>query len=250
MTYGALLVARLSSTRLPAKNLMELAGKPMIQHLAERVVAAPSVDKVIIATSTEPSDDPLADFAASAGILCHRGPLDDLMARICGAARAHGCDTILEILGDNPLVEAGVIEAVMELFRSNGLDYAANISRDYGQRSEGLALFPLGVRVQVYSRTAERYKEFPDFVNDPDRHPTCFIFDQPDRFKLGFLEARGVWTKYNRPALNFAVNYKKNFDLARSIFERHYPRNPQFSLADVLEQLDEEPHLYALFGAE
>lgn len=249
MTIGALLVARLSSSRLPAKNLLDMAGKPMIARLAERVGAA-KVDKVIIATSTEPSDDPLADYAEKAGILCHRGPLDDVMARICGAGRAFGCDTLVEILGDNPLLEPGIIDAVIDLYQSKGLDYAANVSNDFSVRPADARLFPIGVRAQIYSlSTAERYVDFPEIVNDPNRHPSAFIYDQPSIFKVGFIEAAGPWAAYNRPPLNFAVNYRKNYELARALFDR-LGSDPLFPLTQAFEVLDRERYLYGLFGAD
>ena len=106
MTVAALLIARLSSTRLPGKNILPVAGKPMIQHLAERVSKSKLISNVIIATSTLPSDDPLEELANQIGVDCYRGSLDNVMERISGAAKKYNCDTIVEILGDNPLVHS------------------------------------------------------------------------------------------------------------------------------------------------
>lgn len=247
MKTGALLIARLSSTRLPAKNLKLMAGKPMIAHLAERVGRADSIDQVIITTSEEASDDPLAEFAEKAGIACHRGPLDDVMARICGAADAFELDTVVEILGDNPLIDHHLVDDVMALYDPATVDYAANISPDYAVKPEGSIDFAIGVRVQVYSAaTAKRYVEFQHVTG----HPSSYIFDNPNQFKCTYLNATDKWAFLNKPEINFAVNYPKNFTLMERVFEEIYPADPAFSLQRAIEMMDANPALYDLTGAE
>lgn len=247
MKTGALLIARLSSTRLPAKNLKPMAGLPMIAHLAERVGRAESIDQVIITTSEEASDDPLAAFAEEVGIACHRGPLDDVMARVCGAADAFNLDTIVEILGDNPLIDHHLVDDVMALYDPAKVDYAANISPDYAVKPEGSVEFAIGVRVQAYSAaTAKRYIEFPDITG----HPSSYIFDNPDQFKCVYLNAVDKWAFLNKPDINFAVNYPKNFTLMERVFEEIYPSDPEFSLERAIEVMDEDTDLYDLTGAE
>ncbi len=247
MKTGALLIARLSSTRLPAKNLKLMADKPMIAHLAERVGRAVSIDQVIITTSEEASDDPLAAFAEDAGIACHRGPLDDVMARICGAADEFELDTVVEILGDNPLIDHHLVDDVMALYDPEEVDYAANISPDYAVQPPNSVLFAIGVRIQAYSTaTAKRYVEFPDITG----HPSSYIFDNPDQFKCAYLHAVDKWAFLNKPEINFAVNYPKNFTLMERVFEELYPTEPAFSLRRAIEIMDTDPSLYDLTGAE
>lgn len=247
MKTGALLIARLSSTRLPAKNLKLMAGLPMIAHLAERIDRAKSIDQVIITTSEEASDDPLALFAEEAGIACHRGPLDDVMARICGAADSFELDTIVEILGDNPLIDHHLVDDVMALYDPDTVDYAANISPDYAVKPEGSIDFAIGVRVQAYSAaTARRYVEFPDIAG----HPSSYIFDNPDQFKCVYLNAVDEWAFLNKPEINFAVNYPKNFTLMERLFEELYPTDPRFSLRRAIDFMDANPSLYDFTGAE
>jgi len=250
MSVAALLVARLSSTRLPQKNILPVSGKPMIQQLAERVSRAKLVDKVIIATSNLESDDPLEELADQIGIGCYRGDLDNVMERIVGAAEKYNCDTIVEILGDNPLVHSELIDDVIELYINDNLDYAANITTEYAPHCDGMELFSIGLRVQVYSKeVADKYTQYPEYP-DNGRHPCAYIFDNPDVFKVGYIEAKGKWSFMNRPALNFAVNYPKNFKLTERLYEKNYPQDENFDLESVYRQLDEEVELYELFGAE
>jgi len=122
MTTGVFIIARLSSTRLPAKNMMPILGKPMIQHLVERIAKSKTIDKIVITTSTLPSDDPLEALAEDIGIDCFRGDLDNVMERIVGAANYFNCDTVVEILGDNPLVHSSLIDDVVGLYHSKNLN--------------------------------------------------------------------------------------------------------------------------------
>lgn len=219
----------------------------MIAHLAERVDRAHSIDQVIITTSEEASDDPLAEFAAKTGIACHRGPLNDVMARICGAADAYNLDTVVEVLGDNPLIDHHLVDDVMALYDPEKVDYAANISPDYAVQPEESVLFAIGVRIQVYSAAiAKRYVEFPDVTG----HPSSYIFDNPDQFKCAYLDAVGDWAFLNKPEINFAVNYPKNFTLMERVFGTLYPTEPAFSLRRAIEIMDADPNLYDLTGAE
>lgn len=247
MTTAALIVARLSSTRLPAKNLMPFAGKPMIQHLIDRLRKSDRIDDVVIATSVEESDDPLQAFAERQNVMCHRGPLDNVMERICGAARAAKADTIIEILGDNPLIHADLVDEVLTKYETENLDYAANISGDYAVRPADLALFAIGIRVQVYARsTAEKYVDYPDVKG----HPSSYIFDNPDVFKCGYIEATGKWSSLHKPDVNLAVNYRGNFDAVAQIFSDLCRVNPEFALPEVGDYLDRHPDLYKLLGPQ
>ena len=251
MSIGALIIARLSSTRLPNKNILPIMGKPMIQHLAERIARSNLVSKVIIATSNLPSDDPLEELANKIGIGCYRGSLDNVMERITGAAKKYDCEVLVEILGDNPLVHSDLIDDVIRLYMDDDLDYAANLTKEYNEQSiVSYRLFSLGLRVQVYSLSAAmKYVNYLEYL-DNEKHPSAYIFDHPNDFSVGYLEAKGKWSFMNRPVLNFAVNYPKNFELVRRIYEKNYRLNDDFSLNSIYKQLDAEMDLYHLFGVE
>ena len=250
MKVCALLVSRLSSSRLPKKNILQVSGKPMIQQLAERVSKSKLIDKVVIATSTLPSDDPLEELAKEIGIGCYRGSLHNVMERICSAAHTFKSDTIVEILGDNPLIHSDLIDDVVGLDLKNKLDYAANITNEYKPYSYEKVLFSIGLRVQVYSKkVADMHTLYPEYPGN-GRHPCAFIFDNPKKFKIGYLEAKGKWAFTNYPDLNFAVNYPKNLELTKKIYECNYPIDKNFNLKLIYNQLKQEPELFQLFGEE
>lgn len=128
MTVLALIQARMSSSRLPGKVLADLGGRPMIGYMLERVRRARLVDRIAVVTSTDPTDDPLAETVRALGAQVHRGSLDDVLDRFGSAARAlDGC-VIVRLTGDCPLIDPAVIDAVIALRAQSGADYASNIA--------------------------------------------------------------------------------------------------------------------------
>ncbi len=232
---------------------MRISGKHMIEHMVERVRASRMIDKVVITTSTEASDDPLEELANKLNVECYRGSLENVMERVSRASQVQDCSTIIELLGDNPLVHCDLIDDVIRLYIDGKYDYTTTVTNEYpiAKTNHGIKLFSLGVRVQIYSReAAEKYVDYPEYVNNEDKGTTAYIYEHPEFFKLGYIEAKGKWSFMNKPDLTFAVNYQKNFDLVQTLFEKQYPLDSNFSLERVYEQLDEEKHLYQLMGNE
>jgi spore coat polysaccharide biosynthesis protein SpsF len=117
----------MGSTRLPGKVLMPLAGRPALVWLLERLEHADSLDSLIVATSDDPSDDPVADFCAARGTRCHRGALDDVAGRMLAAARAAKLDAFVRISGDSPLLDQRLVDRGVELMRSGRYDLVSNV---------------------------------------------------------------------------------------------------------------------------
>ena len=100
----AILQARMSSTRLPGKVLKPLLGRPMLARQLERLKRSKRIDRLVIATSSEASDDPIADFCAAEKIDCHRGSLHDVLDRYWTAAQAFvPADHVMRLTADCPL---------------------------------------------------------------------------------------------------------------------------------------------------
>jgi len=248
--YDAFIIARLNSSRLVRKNVMPILDLPMIIHLANRVRNSEKVNRVIITTSKESTDDELEEVSKDYGFDCYRGSLDNLMQRITDAALHYESPNIIEILGDNPLIHASLIDDVINLYESDSYDYAANISSDYGDLAASMQLFSVGLRVQIYKKEAALdHIKYPEYLTN-GKHPSAYIFENSETYKAGYLEACGRWKFMNKPDLNFAVNYPKNFELNRLIFEENYPHDNNFNLEKIFEQLDNQPELIELFGAE
>lgn len=246
MRTVALIACRMGSSRLPGKSIAPILGRPMIERMVERVARSQFIDRVVIATTELPVDQPLADLASRLGIGCFRGSPDDVLKRMFDAVQTTDADVVVELLGDNPLVHSALIDDVIELYRAGGYEYAASVTTEYRGAPEGMAKFPLGVRVQVFSpQTLERcHRAAVDLYYR--ENSTAYIADNPNQFRIGYLEAAGRWAPLHRPQVNFAVNLQKNLDLVREIFGRCHPRNPDFTLVDVMQTFDADSRLQAL----
>lgn len=125
-TTLAVLQARLSSSRLPGKVLMPVGGMPMICFMIERLRRARSIDRLVLATSAEPSDDDLAEAVAACGIEVVRGPLDDVLARFALALERYPADIVVRLTGDCPLIDPALVDRVVECVASGRAAYASN----------------------------------------------------------------------------------------------------------------------------
>lgn len=229
----AFVVARLGSTRLPRKAILPLAGKPMIERLLERARRSRLLDEVAVATTTLPEDGELEALAGRLGLRCFRGSADNVSLRMAQAAEASGAETVVELLGDNPLIHSGLIDGVLQVYRERGADYAASVTSEY-RHLHDLRRFPLGVRVQAYkAAAARRWAEFPEYLTR-DLGTTAFMFNNHRLFKCGYLEAAGPWAAVHAPELNFAVNYQKDFDRVGNLFSELLEKDENFGLPEIV----------------
>ena len=177
----AILQARMSSTRLPGKVLRPLAGRPMMVRQLDRLKRSQRIDRLVVATSTEPIDDAIADFCTREAILCHRGPLTDVLARFAGAAEAFGpADHIVRLTADCPLTDWEIIDACINLHLETGSDYTSNgVERT----------FPDGLDVEVMTAAAALKRTQAQAAAGPEReHVTMYIYRNPSQFRLTHLK--------------------------------------------------------------
>jgi len=123
----AIIQARMSSTRFPGKVLRPLLGMPLIAFMAQRVRAAQRISDLAVATSTDHSDDQLAVVLQDHGVPCFRGDLNDVLDRFFRAAQQYQPDIVVRLTGDCPLIDPGVIDAVIGALETSGADYASNV---------------------------------------------------------------------------------------------------------------------------
>lgn len=141
----AIVQARMGSTRLPGKVLVDLAGRPAIARLLERLTTAPGVDQVWVACSDRPADDPLAETVAALGVPVFRGDENDVLSRYAAVAERTGADAVVRITGDCPLVDPAVVGQVVAAWRASTADFVSNTL---------VRSFPDGLDVEVFSRAA------------------------------------------------------------------------------------------------
>lgn len=145
MRAVAIVQARLSSSRLPAKVMLDLAGTTALGRCLLRVRKVAGVDEVVVGTSVDPSDDVLVHACTRLGVRCVRGSLDDVLDRFLTAARATDASTVLRFTSDCPLIDPAVSSRVLARFHASGADYVSNVRE---------RRFPRGLDTEVFSRQA------------------------------------------------------------------------------------------------
>lgn len=189
--------ARMTSHRLPGKVLMPIrGGKPMLQYLIDEVALVPTISKLIVATSIEPSDDPIEALCRRIKINCYRGPLNDVLKRFTGAAMQYQADHVVRLTGDCPFNRAYHIHQVIVSHLSGMYDYT---------RDEG---FPDGMDVEVM-RAECLYRAEKEAIDPYEReHVTPYLYRHPEIFRIGkFINPMGEQNK-----IKLSIDTKEEYD--------------------------------------
>ena len=123
MRIGAIIGARMSSSRLPGKVLRPVRGRPVLQYLLERVDRADGLDRVAVATSVHASDDPILGFCRGCPVACVRGALDNVAQRLADAAWSLELDAFVRLTADSPLIDSALISRAVAEFRRRDVAY-------------------------------------------------------------------------------------------------------------------------------
>jgi spore coat polysaccharide biosynthesis protein SpsF (cytidylyltransferase family) len=229
----AIIQARLSSTRLPGKVLQPLLGMPLIVFMWRRVLRAKRVDDIVLATSLDPSDDPLAAEALRHGLACHRGDLNDVLARFEGAARATRADVVVRLTGDCPLIDPDVIDRVVDALVGGGLDYVSNCDPP---------TYPDGLDVEAFTLAALSKAHACARLPSEREHVTPYIRNG----KALFAQAN-VESAVDMSALRWTVDHAEDLAVVRGLVAEF---SETAAIAadrfDFLRVLDRKPELAGL----
>jgi spore coat polysaccharide biosynthesis protein SpsF len=226
----------MSSTRLPGKVLADLAGAPMILRQIERLQRSTRLNRIVVATSDQASDDALADCLASADVPLFRGPLDDVLARFMGAIEAFGpVRTVVRLTADCPLADPVLIDETLALHARSGADYTSNTP---ARRS-----YPKGLDVEVFESVALRVAAAETADPYDHEHVTPFLYRNPGRFKVEGLEQTA-----DEGDVRWTVDRPDDLDFVRAVYDGLYTANPAFTSDDVRAFVAARPDLINLGG--
>lgn len=229
--------ARMTSTRLPGKILMPMAGKPVLQHIIERHKRSALVDEVVVATTVNATDDPVVALCEKIGCAYFRGSEDDVLARVVGAGEAHQADILVQGYGDDPCVDWRFVDIIVRKLTEGRYDCAAsNDTED---------TFPIGMGVCAYAFPVLRERAATDTDPAYREHAGYSIRSQHDTFNVCTWRAEGdlLW-----PTLRLTLDTPQDYALLGAVYDALYPNNPDFSATDVVAFLKGRPDLVALNG--
>jgi spore coat polysaccharide biosynthesis protein SpsF len=228
----AILQARVSSTRLPGKVLKPILGRPMLLLQIERVRRAQGFDKLLVATSTDPSDDAIQSLCRKNGVDCTRGSLRDVLDRFYQAALPFKPKHVVRLTGDCPLADPEVIDRVIDVHLKGSFDYTSNALEP---------TYPDGLDVEVvrFASLAQAWREAT--LPSHREHVTLYVHQHPERFRI-----ENVRSEQDLSALRWTVDEPADLEVVKRIYEGLYPKNPEFTTRDILSFLDRHADLKVL----
>jgi len=232
----AILQARTASTRLPGKVLMPILGRPILSYHIERIRRATTIDRLVVATTENREDEAIQRLCESEGVAVFRGSEDDVLDRIYRCARLHKMGAVATLAADNPLIDPAVLDLVIGFFLAHRGDYdfVSNIQPPTWQDGQEVEVV-LTDALEVAWREARK-----PFRRE---HVTPFIWDQPERFRLGRVTREDDrWYRDYR----WTLDYPEDYEFIRRVYEELYPAKPDFGTADVMDLLRRKPDIAAL----
>ena len=231
----AVIQARMGSTRLPGKVLEPIGDRSLLAWTVASVQAVPDVTTVVVATTMEPRDDPLAEAAASLGAAVHRGPVFDVLTRCFEAVAPFEPEFVLRQTADNPFPDPSVAASQVETLRAGGLDYI------------GIAGWPIGIAAEVCRMEALTAAMHEATAAADREHVTPFLYSQPERFDIGALP-RSAPVAPGGERWRYTVDTPADLELARALAER-LGHGPPVNLAELEAIMAAEPDLALLNAA-
>jgi spore coat polysaccharide biosynthesis protein SpsF len=224
--------ARMGSTRLPGKVLLDVAGRPALEWVVRRLQQASRLDDIVIATTVSPEDDVLAEWATGLGVAVHRGGEDDVLQRVIDAQTEMGSDVVVEVTGDSTVLDPEVIDLGVQTFLENDCDVVSTVWKRSYPRGIGVQVFPLASLIHVGAT-----------VVDPAvrEHVSLYFYEHPELYRIVHLFAP---RRHTRPDLRLSLDYPEDHQLLTAIYERLLPiHGEQFGAEEIIALFLAEPDL-------
>lgn len=233
MKVNAIIQARCGSTRLPGKIFMAINGKPLLWHVVNRLKYAELIDDIIVATTTDSKDDTTEEWCKENEIKCYRGSEDDVLNRFYNAAVTFPCDVIVRVTADDPFKEPNIVDKIIKKLIDENLDLSCNVFPPS---------FPEGLDCEVF--TFNVLETMEKTTNNPyDReHVTPYIYNHPEKFKIGNLTSSRQLSNYR-----WTIDNKEDYEMVNAIYEKRKNSQEEILLmGEILEILEENPEIASI----
>jgi len=229
--YGIIVQARTGSSRLPGKIHKKVLGKTLLEHQVDRLRRSKKADKLVIATTVRGDDDKTVGLCRKIGADYSRGPIDDLVGRFLKAAHEHGITTIVRVCSDCPLIDPQVVDDLIEMHEKTGAEYIS------AAHNNG---WPYGLGAWLITTPCLAKLNGLDLTPFQREHIVPFLNEHPEIFRTALLKAP---YEINRNDYFLAVDYPEDLKLIKHILGQLYREDKDFTVRDILNYLDENPHI-------
>jgi spore coat polysaccharide biosynthesis protein SpsF len=221
--------ARMGSTRLPGKVLLELNSKPVLEYVVRRSQAAASVGRVVVATTDQPGDDPIESFCVDNSICLVRGDSDNVLSRYLKAAELFPCDNIVRITADCPLTDPGILDGMLAVHQVASADYTANLISP---------TFPVGFDAEIVkTEVLKKVGKLAELKSHLE-HVTLYIRENLSEFVTCNYELGKRLPEYR-----LTLDRQQDYDALQALFEFIPDNDFLFSFYEVVEILRQHPEI-------
>ena len=230
-TATAIIQARMTSTRLPGKVLMEVMGRPLLSYQIERLKFSKMIDKIIIATTINKEDDPIVELCQKEGLDFYRGSEDDVLDRFYQTVKRYNTEHIMRLTADCPLIAPDICDSIADVYFKSGVDYI----RTGETFAEGLDCEIFGFEVL--------YRSWLGAESKADReHVTLYACNHPELFKTIVKENETDDSSYR-----ITVDEENDFLVVKTILENLYKGSENyFTIREIKSYLDSHLEVYKL----
>lgn len=229
--------ARMASSRLPGKVLMPVLGQSLLMRMIERVKRTRYPIMIVIATSTDNSDDVIEEEAKKNDIACYRGSPDNLLDRHFQVAKLYNADLVVKIPSDCPLIDPKVIDKTIDVYYKHGriYDYISNLHPATYPDGNDVEIMTMDCLTRAYNMAQHSWEL---------EHTTPVIWERSEHFKIG----NHIWqTGFDCSMTHrFTIDYIEDYHFILKVYEMLYPNKPHFSCNDILQLLEEHPDIYQI----
>ena len=249
----AIIQARMGSSRLPGKVLLDIAGQPMLARVVTRTARAKTVHQVLVATTTDVSDDPVVARCDSMGISYTRGSLHDVLDRYYQAAKQAQADVVLRITADCPVIDPVLVDECVTVLLDGLYDFTCNRLPPPFTRS-----YPIGLDTEVCTFTAleKAWNEATETFHR--EHVMPYLYEGVELSAVSGQLSEGISQRgfkiaqlhhdpdYGR--MRWTVDTPEDLEFMRQVYSRFDGRD-DFSWQNVLDLVQTEPELVAINSA-
>jgi len=231
MKIVTIIQARMGSTRLPGKVMLDLCGETVLARVVERVRRSRLACEVVVATTTRPADDRVVEECQRLAVKVFRGSESDVLDRSYNAAKLFRADAIVRICSDCPLTDPAIIDQTIQSFLAAQADYSSNaLDRTY----------PRGLDTEVMTQQAlaRCWREARAYYQRS--HVTPYIYENPDQFRIVRVRGEEDYSGYR-----WTLDTAEDLAFIRAVYARMEDKD-WFSWRDVLRLLEQEPELMEL----
>ena len=231
MKIVAIIQARMGSTRLPGKVLMDLGGETVLARVLERLRRAIMIEEIVVATTDSAADDAIIRECERLEASCFRGSEDDVLDRYYEAARMFAAEVVVRITSDCPVIDPDLVDETIGAFQVQCGDYCSNSFPRTYPRGLDTEVFTMNALEQAWRHAHQPYER---------EHVTPYFYEHPELFRLVSHQGQIDYSQYR-----WTLDTEGDLELLREIYAR-FGNKHDFSWREVIQLMEREPELAEL----